>query len=222
VTRLFVTGTDTDVGKTHVTALLARAARAAGRSVVACKPVASGVPAGEVGGDAEALGRAAGHPPLTWATFAAPLSPHRAALLEGRGPPPDLLDRLRALAADVVLVEGAGGWRVPVSLEPPLWMEDLARATGGEVVVVAADRLGVLNHALLTVDAVRRSGFRVRALVLNAVAVTPDPSRDWNAEDLSRLTDVPIVRVGFFHGGPQEPEPGADLRRVILPPTEPA
>src|SRR5687768_2946774 len=99
--RLFVTGTDTGVGKTVVTACLAAAARRRG-SVVACKPVASGVPPGQAGEDAELLGRCAGHPPLVLAAFEAPLSPHRAAMLEGRQVGDDVLERIRALQADTV------------------------------------------------------------------------------------------------------------------------
>ena len=78
--RLFVTGTDTDVGKTRVTGLLARAARRQGRTVVACKVVASGVPPGHPGDDATHLGEAAGHAPLVFGTWETPVSPHRAAL----------------------------------------------------------------------------------------------------------------------------------------------
>ncbi|MEQ1569151.1 MAG: ATP-dependent dethiobiotin synthetase BioD, partial [Myxococcota bacterium] len=132
--RLFVTGVDTGVGKSVVTACLAAARRRVG-SVVACKPVASGVPAGEPGEDAALLGWAAGHPPCGFAAFSAPLSPHRAAEREGRVVSDDVLDQLRSLSADTVLVEGVGGWRVPLRLTPPLWVADLARATGGAVVV---------------------------------------------------------------------------------------
>src|SRR5262245_23087922 len=140
--RWFVTGTDTDVGKTVVTACLAEAARDRG-SVVAAKPVASGVAPGTAGDDASLIGAAAGHAPICFAAFAAPLSPHRAAALEGRAPPASLLDDVRALAADTVLVEGVGGWRVP--LGGGWWNEDVARAADARVIVVAADRLGVLN-----------------------------------------------------------------------------
>lgn len=218
--RVFVTGTDTGVGKTHVTALLARLARADGRSVVACKPVASGVDDGP-GDDALALAAAAGHAPCVFATFRAPVSPHRAALLEGRSAPTDLAERIAALSADVVLVEGVGGWRVPLSLDPPRFVDELARATGPDVVVVAADRLGVLNHTLLTVESVRGAGFRVSAVVLNATSPGPgDLSVHYNADDLRALTGAPVIRVPFFGDDPQAEAAAADLRRVILPPTE--
>lgn len=216
--RLFVTGTGTDVGKTRVTACLARAARARG-TVVAAKPVASGVAPGTAGEDAERLGDAAGHPPVVFATFREPLSPHRAALVEGAALPPDLLDRVRGLSADTVLVEGVGGWRVPLSLRPPLWVEDLARATGGPVLVVAGDRLGVLNHALLTVDAVRAAGLSVCALALVRTIADADLATRTNAEDLRLLLDVPVVEVPWLGPGSdpaRETAVGADLLRVIV------
>lgn len=218
--RLFVTGTDTDVGKTRVTGLLARAARQQGRTVVACKVVASGVPPGHPGDDATHLGEAAGHAPLVFGTWETPVSPHRAALLEGRPAPTDLLVSIRALHADVVLVEGVGGWRVPISVSPPLWVEDLAHATAGEVVVVAANRLGVLNHTLLTLDAVRRSGLRVRAVVLSSPTRSTDASTPWNHADLELLGDAPVYVVGFLEDDAQVEAAVTDLGRVILPPTE--
>ncbi|HHO49405.1 MAG TPA: dethiobiotin synthase [Deltaproteobacteria bacterium] len=193
--RLFITGTDTGVGKTLITRALAAAARASG-GVVAAKPVASGVPPGEPGEDAVRIAAAAGHPPLCLASFAAPVSPHRAALLEARTLPGDLLDRIAALRADTVLVEGVGGWAVPLSLEPPLWVADLARATGGAVVVVADDRLGVINHTLLTVAAIQQAELPIAAVILNRRnRADPDASRASNLEDLSLLLDIPVVSM---------------------------
>lgn len=193
--RLFVTGTDTGVGKSVVTACLAAAARARG-SVLACKPVASGVAPGTAGEDAELLGFAAGHAPLVFHTFEAPLSPHRAAELEGRTLPDDVLDRIRALSADVVLVEGVGGWCVPLRVDPPLWVPDLAQATGPTVLVVAADRLGVLNHTILTVRAVQDAGYTVAGVVLNRGAAPADASSASNLDDLRRLCAVPVEPLG--------------------------
>lgn len=196
--RWFITGTDTDVGKSVVTAALAAARR--GR-VVAAKPVASGVERG-FGEDAERIGRAAGHPPRVFARWRAPLSPHRAASLEGGSLDPAALDAwIRALDAETVLVEGVGGWRVPIGLSPPYEVRDLARAAGGRVLLVAADRLGVLNHARLTVDAVRADGFDLAAVVLNRCAGEDDSTR-WNLEDLRMLLSVPVV--GFPRVDPDD------------------
>lgn len=188
---LFVTGTDTGVGKTVVTAALAAALARAGVAVRALKPVASGVPEGEPGEDASLLALAAGHAPKSFVRLVAPLSPHRAALLEETEVDPDaLLAWLRAERGEVTLAEGAGGFEVPVT--PRYRMSDLAEALGWPVLVVASDRLGVLNHVLLTVEAVRRRGLPVAGVVL--VAREPDPASVWNAEDLrALLPDVPVV-----------------------------
>ena len=194
---LFVTGNDTEVGKSVVTACLAQAARADGRHVVAAKPVASGVPEGEAGEDASLLADAAGHPPLVAQTFRTPVSPHRAARLEGRPVEVERLEAwVRGLRGDPVLVEGVGGWKVPVSDSPWVWVADLARWHGAPVVVVAADRLGCLNHTLLTVDAVQRDGLKVVTVAL--VAGAPDPedvSTSTNLEDLREMLNIPVVSV---------------------------
>src|SRR5690606_22634650 len=108
--------TDTDVGKSVVAACLAAALREAGRRVRAVKPLASGVAPGTAGEDAELLAAAAGHEPLVYATFEAALAPHRAARLEGRRVEPEaLVAWLLGQPGDPVLVEGVGGWRVPLT-----------------------------------------------------------------------------------------------------------
>lgn len=215
--RLFVTGTDTGIGKSVVTACLAAALRGRG-GVIACKPVASGVPPGSRGEDAELLGRAAGHPPIAFHAFEAPLSPHRAAAMEERTVPDDVLAQIRALDAPHVLVEGVGGWRVPIRLDPPLWVGDLARATGTDVLVVAADRLGVLNHTLLTVDAVRRSGFRVVGVALNRGTGGADPSVASNLDDLRQLCACPVAPLEALdvHRDDALAAAGARLLRAIF------
>jgi len=188
--RLFITGTDTEVGKSVVTACLAAAAEG---SVVAAKPVASGVAPGTAGEDALLLAAAAGHPPCTFVTLEAPVSPHRAARLEGREiDRAGLLQWIRDLQADTVLVEGVGGWMVPILLEEAsVWVSDLAAATRGKVLVVADDTLGVLNRTLLTVRAIRADGFEVAAVVLNQRRPA-DPSRASNASDLRELLDIGV------------------------------
>lgn len=128
-----------------------------------------------------------------------------------------MLRWIRDLAADTVLVEGVGGWRVPLAIDPPLWVVDLARATGGPVVIVAADRLGVLNHTLLTADAVRAAGLALGAVVLNQGAAPPDPSRTTNADDLAALVEAPVVTVPRLEPGDPEGAraAGESVLRVI-------
>ena len=190
---LFVTGTDTGVGKTVVTAALAAALADAGVAVAALKPVASGVPQGEWGEDAELLGLAAGHAPKVAARFAAPVSPHLAAELEGVSlEPEELLAWVRReQAAGVTLIEGAGGWEVPLTRS---WrVADFAAALGAPVLVVARNRLGMLNHTLLTVGAVAARGLPVAGVV-----VTPgdaeDRSSSSNAGELRGLLPGVSVR----------------------------
>lgn len=210
---IFVTGTDTDVGKSVVTAALASAWRGAVRAI---KPLASGGASGPT--DAERIGRAAGHPPLVHSTWTAPVSPHRAALLEGR--PLDvesMLDWLDALP-DPRLVEGVGGWRVPLTVDPFFTVIDLAQHLGFPVLVVAANRLGVLNHTLLTVEAVRSAGLTVVGVVLNDLG-GDDASCQHNLEDLELLLDVPVFpfpRLDPDDAGQLE-QAGRELVHRLLP-----
>ncbi len=162
---LFVTGTDTGVGKTVVCAALAAALRHAGVRVRALKPVASGCAPGTSGDDAALLSLADGHPAEAAVALQAPLSPHLAAHAEGVSLTlPALLEWIRLREAEVTLVEGVGGWAVP--LGAGCRISDLALAFGAPVLVVARNRLGVLNHALLTVEAVLRSGLPLAGIVL--------------------------------------------------------
>ena len=191
MTGLFITGTDTEVGKTVITAALAAGLAARGHAVRAIKPLASG---GEAPGeDATFLGEAAGHPPLVYRCFETPASPDRAAKEAGESVSWDaLLAWIRGQAtAHTTLVEGVGGWEVP--LLPGKRASDLAVALDLPVLVVAANRLGVINHTLLTVAAVQARGLRVVGVVLNDMSgAHPDLAR-WNRDDLRGELDVPVL-----------------------------
>lgn len=185
-----VTGTDTGVGKTVVTAGLARALTLAGRRVVAIKPMESGCAPGPAGVEedgrvlAEATGQAAPREALL--RLPEPLTPALAA--ERAGVAVDLDELARSIVqlgegADVVLVEGAGGLLSPLS-----WAEDLthlAHRLDASVLVVAADRLGTLNHVHLTVQCLGGTGLLPIGIVLSAPA-TPDASTGTNAAGLRR------------------------------------
>jgi len=193
VSRLFVTGTDTGVGKTVVTAALAASAPG---TVAALKPVASGVAPGTSGADAELLGLGAGHEPRVRVALPLPVSPHRAAAEADRAVDlTDLVDWVDTFDADHLLVEGVGGWAVPLSWT--LSVADLAAALVAPVLIVAADRLGVLNHTLLTVRAVRAAGLPVAGVVLNTPAqpgADDLDARRFNLADLRELLPgVPVV-----------------------------
>jgi dethiobiotin synthetase len=191
--RLFVTGTDTGVGKTFVTAALARRARALGKKVFAYKPMETGCEERNgqlVGADQEAVSEAAGN----WQTgelrgmyrLAAPLAPYVAARAEGvRIEVQRIVDVANSvLDCEVRIVEGAGGWRVPITETED--MSHLARALEAEVVVVARAGLGTINHSLLTVEAVEQDGCRLAAVVLSR---RPEDDREFaasNAEQIRR------------------------------------
>lgn len=205
-TGLFITGTDTGVGKTYVAALIARSLRATGRRVGVYKPAASGcelATAGElVSEDAQTLWEAAGRPGELAAVcpqrFHAPLAPNLAAREEGKSVDAQLLRsgivywRNRS---DVVLVEGAGGLMSPLS-DTDLVI-DLALDLGYPLVVVAENRIGVINQVLQTLFVARhyQQGLAVAGVVLNrSLGKTgEDPSLPTNCGELARRSAVHLV-----------------------------
>lgn len=156
---IFVTGTDTGVGKTRVALALVHALRARGLRVAAMKPVSAGAEPGQLNEDVAAL-RAASNVTADLAdvnpyAFDLPVAPHIAAASAGVAIDIERIAQAYARLsanADVVVVEGAGGWRVPLSAETDL--ADLAARLNLPVLLVVGLRLGCLNHALLTADAV--------------------------------------------------------------------
>lgn len=196
---IFVTGTDTGVGKTHVGTRLVQALRAQGLRVAVRKPVESGCARGPQGlepADARALRAAAGdwEPMEQVCRFRlrAPLSPERAARMEG------LELRIDQLAAhcpgaadspDFLLVEGAGGFYSPLAADG--LNADLAQRLGLPVLLVVGDRLGCINHALLTLEAVERRGLRTAAVVVNRPGAEDSTGMD-NAADLAERCRLPV------------------------------
>ncbi|MFZ2124140.1 dethiobiotin synthase [Rhodoferax sp.] len=217
----FVTGTDTGVGKTLVSAALLHALARHHARVVGMKPVAAGLVSHEgewVSEDVLAL-RAASTVAVPAALdnpVALPdaLAPHLAAARAGRAVTvAELFAAHAALRdlADVVVVEGAGGWRVPLNQRETL--ADLALAIGAPVVLVVGLRLGCLNHALLTAEAIRADGLQLAGWVAN----TLDPAmacRDENIATLRRWLPAPLLGVLPWH-----PEPDARGVQLDLPET---
>ena len=202
---LFITGTDTGVGKTYIAALLARAFVAAGYRVGVYKPVASGCKEtadGRISEDAVMLWEAAGGP-LTLESvcpqrFLAPLAPHRAAQAEGRCVDTRLLRsgiECWRHTADFVLVEGAGGLLSPLSDED--YNADLALDLGYPLLVVSANVLGTINQTLQTLvtAATFRGGLEVAGIVLNDIRPpsNEDPSRESNCEELEMRAGAPLL-----------------------------
>jgi dethiobiotin synthetase len=193
VTALLVTGTDTNVGKTFVACALAHALRARGRRVTVMKPVETGVTGDPE--DARALRAAAGDPaPLDVVCpvrLRAPLAPSVAARLEGRTLDPDDLTRriaARAAEADVLLVEGAGGLLVPIAGR--FTFADLALGAALPLLVVAANRLGTVNHTALTARVASALGLGLRGFVLSQPAPATDASAASNADEITTLTGL--------------------------------
>ncbi|MDH4470169.1 MAG: dethiobiotin synthase [Verrucomicrobiae bacterium] len=163
----FITATDTDGGKTFLTALLTRALRTLGFNTIALKPIASGS-----WNDSQILQEASEHQlrleEITPVFYKTPLAPIHAAPLEGTFFSLDqvlpALAQLKKKHASMI-VEGVGGWLVPLSSTESL--PDLARAIGFPILLVVRNRLGAINHALLTLDSIRHSGCTCAGIILN-------------------------------------------------------
>lgn len=213
---VFIAGTDTGIGKTFVAAGLAAALAQDGRRVAVMKPVAAGALAtadGPRNEDALALiaaaGSSAAYGDVNPVCLPDPVSPHLAAARAGLRIE---LAPLRAAAArlaadaDFLLVEGAGGWRAPIGDDTT--MADVARALGLPVLVVVGLRLGCLNHAQLTLEAIRTDGMRLAGWIGNVIE--PGMSGlEANIEWLSRRIGEPFALVPRANSG--EPVP-ASLR----------
>jgi dethiobiotin synthetase len=200
--RLGITGTDTDVGKTFLTTLLIEMLRRSGRTVAAMKPVETGVRGDDPASDAMRLRAAAGcddpvelvRPVL----LAEPLSPWVA--LSRAGADLDLAiidDAFRRLSEgrDAIVVEGAGGLLVPLTRD--VGYDGLFARWQLDLVIVAGNRLGALNHTLLTVRTAAAAGLTVRGVILNALGPEPGGIAErTNQEALAELLD-PVPVLGY-------------------------
>lgn len=210
--RLFVTGTDTGVGKTLVASALLHKCRERGWTAVGMKPVAAGaedveflVAAGNLAADRKLV-----NPYL----FSEPIAPHIAAEEAGVCIDlPRIADCFRQLSetADAVIVEGAGGFLVP--LGPACDSADLARLLALPLVLVVGMRLGCINHALLTQEAIRSRGLALAGWVANRVS--PDMDRfEENLAALRLRLHAPLLGVVPFLD-PPDPTTAADY--LMLP-----
>ena len=190
----FITGTDTDVGKTTVAAGLLQAARAAGLSTAAGKPVASGcevTPEGLRNADALALMAqctlALSYEEVNPVAFEPAIAPHIAAREAGVALTVQALltpmQRILSQRADFTLIEGAGGWRVPLSGQDSL--SDVAQGLDLPVILVVGVRLGCISHALLTAEAIAQDGLQLAGWVANII----DPKTSRLEENLATLAE---------------------------------
>ncbi|AKK03062.1 dethiobiotin synthase [Corynebacterium epidermidicanis] len=190
---LMVTGTNTDVGKTVATAVLARGYLEAGYDVIAIKPVQTGEPEGH--GDAVTVRALSGIETYEFIRYPEPLAPNLAAQRAGM-PTLDLADtaaRIRGLdrPGRVVLVEGAGGLLVRMAKD---WnIADLAAQLAAPMVVVTSTELGSLNLAELTVEAAQRRGVEVVGLIGGRLKRDNDLATELNLAEFSVVTGVPYL-----------------------------
>lgn len=200
---LFITGTDTGVGKTFVAAGLACLLRSEGWDVGVMKPVASGCRESGttlIPEDALLLKRGAGcDDPLDMISpicLRAPLAPHIAARLAGKPLKMEkvvsaILKAYHTLSDrhEIMIVEGVGGFAVPVC--DRLLIGDIAAVLSLPVVIVAFDRLGMISHTLLTIEAIQKRELPIAGIYLNRPQ-PPDYAAATNREALERATDVPV------------------------------
>jgi dethiobiotin synthetase len=194
---LFVSGTDTEVGKSVLTASIVAALRTAGHEVCPLKPVITGLaepPDPVWPPDDELLARAAGvaRGEVAIERFDPPVSPHLAAELAGRAiDPAALVAAIRDRAGGrLAVVEGVGGLLVPLGGE--FDVRDLARELGLPVVLAARPGLGTINHTCLTVEAARAARLDVRGIVLTPWPAAPDALQRSNRETIERLTGIAV------------------------------
>lgn len=216
---LFVTGTDTDCGKTHVSVALLHALAARGKPAVGYKPVAAGCerhPTGLSNADARALW-AASAPGFDYAdinpvTLEPPVAPHVAADDLGLTiDPVALIEGAVALQSrsEWVVVEGAGGFRVPLNAQQDF--ADMVEAAAWPVLLVVGMRLGCINHALLSVEAIQR-----RAPLLGWVANVLPPEQPRLGENIAALqARIPAPCLGIVRAAtPQQAADEIDVEQL--------
>jgi dethiobiotin synthase len=209
----FITGTDTGVGKTLVSALLLSAARQAGHDSRYWKPIQTGDDS-DTRTIEELTGLQAGTDPLCF--FPEPMAPLRAAELnDDKIDENHIAETFRSFPEAHWIIEGAGGLLVPIA-RPDRTMRTLATALGARLVVVASPRLGAINHALLTLEAARQSGLEVKALVWSG---EEDPElesffRSWTGA-LKTMLQLRVPRIA------RKPDTGeiARLALQVFPPS---
>lgn len=224
--RFFVTGTDTEVGKTVASCALLQAANRAGFRTAGFKPVASGsemTADGLRNTDALVLQRHSGvalnYDEVNPYTFAEPTSPHIVSEDEGRPIDAHVLSAgLQALSlkADWVLVEGAGGWYTPLAAE---WtFADWVQAERLPVILVVGVKLGCINHALLTAQAIAQAGLPLVGWIANDV-IPPGKRHAEYLATLTRLLPAPLLgEIPYLEHGPDAAEPGQYLSLTALRP----
>ncbi|MGY0576418.1 MAG: dethiobiotin synthase [Paraglaciecola chathamensis] len=230
----FVTGTDTEVGKTFVSCALLAACADAGFSTAAYKPVSAGcevTPNGLRNEDALQLQQASNialaYNEVNPIAFEEPIAPHLACanlVAMGKAQPIELssihrgFSALAAKQSDVLLVEGAGGWRLPLGQNnngQEQFLSDFAIAEKLPVILVVGMRLGCINHALLTAQAIEQDGLTIAGWVANMLE--PDmPFLEENIQSLQHLLTAPLLaRIPKAHS-PESVKTSFELQQLGL------
>lgn len=189
---LFVTGTNTGVGKTYVSRLILEGLRSQGIRAVGYKPIVCGDRE-----DAQLLAQASGDIDIDVINpvhLQTPVAPHVACMLENREiNTEELIAGYHSLASshETVIVEGAGGWEVPITGDYRI--SDFAKQLGLPVLLVAANQLGAINHILLSVEAIRAKGLDCVGIVLNQLGDELDTAMITNKGVIEELSGVPLL-----------------------------
>lgn len=189
----FITGTDTGVGKTYVTCLLLKAMARAGTKAVGFKPIACG------GREDAVQLLEAGNAELTLddinpVSLSAPAAPYPASLIENRAiEPGELIAKANLIQEnhDFIFVEGVGGWEVPITRD--YFISDFAVELGLPVILVVENRLGAINHTVLTVKAIQQRGLKCQGLILNNTKEERDSASISNRNVLEQVLGIPVL-----------------------------
>lgn len=200
----FVTGTDTDAGKSYVSSMLLQGFKALGISALGVKPIAAGVDGQGCNSDALLLQRhssiALPYDVINPICYMAPVAPHLAAQLDQRPIDEALLNKSLAswqqLPVQQLLIEGAGGWLLPIS--KARYLADWVAEQQLPVILIVGMKLGCLNHAMLTVREIARSGCKLAGWVANCI--DPDMAlSEQNIADLQQRITAPCLGVVSFN-----------------------
>ena len=217
--NIFITATDTDAGKTFVACALTQALINTGKTVAVYKPIAAGCHReGEqlINEDAELLSQFGNCNQsisiVNPISFEEPIAPHIAANNENRAISIDEVtegfNKVASLKANVNITEGAGGWRLPIYVNnnsgiataKHIYLSDFAQETKQEVVLVVNMKLGCLNHALLTYQAIIADGLKCIAWIANSASEQPMARLNENIESLTQLLPIPkIAQLSFYN-----------------------
>lgn len=218
----FISGTDTDVGKTYVSDLLLRTLAQAGKSTLGFKPISAGceqTPSGLRNEDALIL-QAAGsvraeYDDINPIAFAPAIAPHIAAEQAGESIELSKLqthyEKMQSYQADVLLIEGAGGWRLPLNRKGN-YLSDFVLQNQLPVILVVGMRLGCLNHAMLTVQAIERDGLTCVGWIANQLS----DDMPVYAENLATLRDImpaPLIAEVPYHSAGKDNDRAGGMRQ---------